>query len=434
MVTPLKILIAGGGVGGLALAQGLKKAGHVVKLYERAAAGGATGYRLHMNGDGGNALQALLPPSLFQLYLDTSRKDPWQEGLFFYDKHLRKLGGRPHLGAKVTGRPKDTAANRATLREVLLIGLDDVVVPADVEGYEETADGVEVILTDGHREKGDVLVGYDGMHSRIRRAKLPKARVMETGVFGIYGRTPLPKSLTPELMGGFVIVFGPKVMENGVLSLGVYDPRVPPATAAAKNGVAASLSPVTPYMMLAAGLPTSMVREKGLVPETVTPQQMKDALREMVQGWDKQLIAMVEASRAEDFFATRMRYIDAPDTWTPSRVTLAGDAIHGMPPTMGVGANLALRDAEVLAGKLNALRSSDRAAVIAAIASYEAEMRGYAFPMLRQAITQEGSASGFTPIGLLRLIKLVGLKSFLKAARARKETFARPDNEEEKRS
>lgn len=433
MSVSLRILIAGGGVGGLALAQGLKKAGHTVRLYEKSVSGGAAGYRLHMNGDGGNALKDLLPPDLFQLYLATSRKDPRKERLVFYDNHLRELGERPHLGARVVDRPKDTAANRATLRELLMIGLADVVIAGEIQGYEETTDGVEIVLEDGRRDRGDLLVGFDGVHSRVRRSKLPQARVMDTGLFAIYGRAPLPPSLPPQLMGGFVIVFGPKVLENGVLSLGVFDPRIAVDEAPARCGIDARLTPVALYMMIAGSLPASMVREKGLRSDTITGPQMKDSLQELVKGWDPHIVAMVDAARAEDFFATRVRYVEAPYDWASSRVTLAGDAIHGMPPTLGIGANLALRDAQVLAEKLNGLASGSRAAIVAAVRSYEAEMRGYAFPLVKRAITQEGSASGFTPMGVLRLIRLVGIGPFLNALRGRKKSFVRPANDEEER-
>ncbi|MBB2975081.1 2-polyprenyl-6-methoxyphenol hydroxylase-like FAD-dependent oxidoreductase [Microbacterium endophyticum] len=438
MTYDLTVLIAGGGVGGLALAQGLKKQGIHVRLFERQPEGSAAGYRLHMNGDGGTALEALLPPHLFELYLDTSRTDPEHERLVFLDNRLRFLGGRPHLGALVRHRRKDTAVNRSTLRQILLSGLDDVIERGEVVGFEEDASGVTVILADGRRERGDVLVGFDGVHSRVRAQRLPEAAVVDLGLNGIYGRTPLPpdlqRSIVPELLDGFVIVMGPRLLENGVLAMGAFTPRVPVAEAAEARGLFPDLAPVGPYMMLGAGVPESVWSEVGAEPADASPEQLKAALQVLVRGWHPQIVEMVDRATPGDLFLTQLRYVDAPESWTASRVTLAGDAIHGMPPTLGVGANLALRDAQVLAGALVSVRDGRAASVTDAIGDYEREMRSYAFPLLRRAITQEGSASGFTPRGMLRLMRMVGVRRLVRAARSRKNTVGRLVGTEQKRN
>lgn len=426
MVDKPTVLIAGGGVGGLALAHGLLKQGMAVRLFERHPGGSPAGYRLHMNGDGGTALESLLPPELFELYLDTSRTDPFRERLVFLDRRLRRLGSRPHLGAVITHRRKDTAVNRTTLRQVLLHGLDDVVVQGDVVSYQEDADGVEVTLSDGRRERGDILVGFDGLHSRIRAQRLPEARVVELPLTGIYGRTPLPRelevSLPHDLLDGFVLVMGPQLLDGGVLAMGAFTPRVDVEHAAAARGIDAHLSPAEPYMMLGAGIPPAVWTQIDADPATASPTQMKAALQALVQGWHPHVVDMVDRARPEDLFTTRLRYVQAPDTWTPSRVTLAGDAVHAMPPTLGVGANLALRDAQVLADALRTWQATPGGSVIDAIGAYEQEMRGYAFPLVQRAITQEGSASGFTPIGLIRLVRMVGAGRIARATRTRKQS------------
>lgn len=428
-MTALRVIIAGGGVGGLALAQGLKRAGIDVRLLERQVSGGPGGYRLHMNGDGGNALQALLPPELFELYLDTSRTDPRRERLLILDNRLRKLAARGHLGAPTAGRRKDTAVNRKTLRQIMLTGLDGIVEDAEVETYEERPDEVEVVLADGRRLTCDILVGFDGINSRIRSRRLPQAKVMDTGLFGVYGRTPLTpelaRSLPQQLFDGFVLVFGPKLLEGGIVALGAFDPRVAVAEAAASRGIGTALDPVEPYMMIGAGIPASILTELGIEPATATKDQIKRALQSLMRGWDRSIVDMVDRAPASDLFATKSRYVDPPDHWTPGRVTLAGDAIHAMPPSLGVGANLALRDAQLLAETLAPIRSADREAIVAAIGTYEARMRDYAFPLLRRAITQEGTASGFTPLGIIRLVRMVGLGNVIRASRAR-DQISRP--------
>jgi 2-polyprenyl-6-methoxyphenol hydroxylase-like FAD-dependent oxidoreductase len=74
-----------------------------------------------------------------------------------------------------------------------------------------------------------------------------------------------------------------------------------------------------------------------------------------------------------------------------------GDAIHAMLPTLGQGANMALRDAAALAGKL-----ADATDVVAAIGEYEAEMREYVYPIAALAADHSnygGGGLGARPAG-----------------------------------
>ena len=78
---PLHVLIAGGGLSGLALAQGLIKDGHTCEVFERDADDSRKiGYYLHMNADGGEALRRCLPEDLFELYAETSRRTDERPG------------------------------------------------------------------------------------------------------------------------------------------------------------------------------------------------------------------------------------------------------------------------------------------------------------------------------------------------------------------
>src|SRR5262249_53070588 len=69
----LRVLVVGGGLGGLCLAQGLRKAGISVAVYERDRSPEVRtqGYRFHMDIRGEEALRACLPPSLYELALAT---------------------------------------------------------------------------------------------------------------------------------------------------------------------------------------------------------------------------------------------------------------------------------------------------------------------------------------------------------------------------
>jgi 2-polyprenyl-6-methoxyphenol hydroxylase-like FAD-dependent oxidoreductase len=71
-----RVAVAGGGLGGLCLAQGLVRAGVDVRVYERDSAPDVRrqGYRLHMDARAGLALDVCLPPELFRLFLATASR------------------------------------------------------------------------------------------------------------------------------------------------------------------------------------------------------------------------------------------------------------------------------------------------------------------------------------------------------------------------
>ena len=108
--------MAGAGIGGLCLAQGLLRAGLEVTVYERHGAldGGGQGYRLHI--DAGPALRACLPPDLYELCVATSGRPG--TAVTVVNKSLRPLR-RIEMVAPPGPVPVPTSANRQTLREIL---------------------------------------------------------------------------------------------------------------------------------------------------------------------------------------------------------------------------------------------------------------------------------------------------------------------------
>jgi salicylate hydroxylase len=73
---PFHVIIIGAGIGGLCLAQNLRKAGVSVTVYERDQSRTARlqGYRIHINPDGSRALYESLPPRLYEIFLATCGK------------------------------------------------------------------------------------------------------------------------------------------------------------------------------------------------------------------------------------------------------------------------------------------------------------------------------------------------------------------------
>jgi len=88
---PLHVLVIGGGIGGLALAQGLKKSGVSVAVYERdrTRTDRVQGYRVHINPAGSVALHECLPDRLFDAFARTCGKP--SAGIRFVTEQMKLL-------------------------------------------------------------------------------------------------------------------------------------------------------------------------------------------------------------------------------------------------------------------------------------------------------------------------------------------------------
>jgi 2-polyprenyl-6-methoxyphenol hydroxylase-like FAD-dependent oxidoreductase len=378
------VLIAGGGIGGLCLAHALRQAGISCAVYEAGPGIGRAGYRLHMNALGGAALQECLPDNLFELYLQTSRRTPRREMYVRLDRYGRELGARPHIGPPNDPVRPHTAVNRRTLRQILSVGLDDVLeFGRPVAGFEADDDAVRLLFEDGSSVTGDVLVGADGIHSRIRQQLLPEVRVVDPGMRGMWSTAPLTEDLAAVLpdgvFDGFTTIDN---LDGTIFAVGVYDPRRPIAEAVAELAPGAAVDDVAPYVMVTHGNGIAAPHRIALPDfDGRPPEDLHTVMRRAIAGAHPGLVELVERIDTATLSPLAVRYLEAAEPWPTSRVTLLGDAIHAMPPSFGAGANSALRDAAELTRALTETASGHRP-LLAALAAYEADMRAEIFPIL----------------------------------------------------
>jgi 2-polyprenyl-6-methoxyphenol hydroxylase-like FAD-dependent oxidoreductase len=388
----LRVLVVGGGVGGLCLAQGLRKAGVEVRVYERdpTPATRGQGYRLRIDEYGIDALAHCLPADLFALFRATTNAPYPPRGAVF-DHHLDPLP--PAAGDATAQGPRrpSTVADRRTLRGVLLAGLGDAVhFGHEVVGVGQTAGGVHVRFADGRTATGDVLVGADGINSVVRGHLLPHAEVFDPGLRGIYGHAILDRDLLAALpdvlFGGSSPVLGP----GGVtLAVGAYRPCEPPQRAAARIAPYARLNHVADYVKWTlVGLPESFgVTERELW--AAPPTRLYGIARRLTADWHPAIVALVTASDDATTFALAIRAALPVDPWPAGRITLLGDAIHATTPVGGTGANTALRDAALLAGHLADV-ARGHLAPVPAVGRYEARMREYGFAAATRSLRGAG--------------------------------------------
>ncbi|WP_180990470.1 FAD-dependent oxidoreductase [Streptomyces noursei] len=383
----LRVLIAGAGVGGLALAQALRQAGLAVTVFERTPTVRADrrGYRININRVGGDALAACLPKELFRLYLATSN-DEARARVAVFDHRMHPLYATD-VGIDGTATPRDhTGVNRLTLRQIMLAGLErEVRFGQEVVGFEQTPDRVRVLLADGSTAEGDLLVGADGVGSAVRAGLLPDVRTRDTGVRCLWGRTTLSPALRDRLPAPLFDRVAVTVAPQGHIGIwGAYRARRPHAEAAAAVTPAVSLDPEPDYLMwVLSGEPGGPFADEEQW-RTASPAELHRHAADATAGWHPALHQAVREAVPEDCFVQNVRVADQPPAWPAGRVTLLGDAIHPMSPAGGTGANTALRDAAALADKLTAVRHP--AGLASAVDAYETEMRRYGFAAVAESL------------------------------------------------
>src|SRR5262249_32918301 len=177
-------IIVGGGLSGLCLAHALVAAGRPVAVFERDPGPGVRGqgYRLTIDETGSNALRACLPSRNYDFIRATAGVAGKTGAFVFLDERARELhrfsfdleaGERR---GRITGQ-----VDRRTLRQALLSGLyDRVHFGKAITRYEERPGGVVAHFSDGSAEEADILIGADGVNSRVRRQHVPEAEPRDT--------------------------------------------------------------------------------------------------------------------------------------------------------------------------------------------------------------------------------------------------------------
>ncbi|MEC4592904.1 MULTISPECIES: FAD-dependent oxidoreductase [Nitrospirillum] len=385
-----QVAIIGAGLGGLCLAQALTRAGIDCVVYERDAGvdSRSQGYRLRIDADGADALARCLSPTLYDLFRRTCAVPAPRTR--FLDGQLAPVTGRAPAvwSAADDGAPHreaagDLCAHRQTLREILLTGVADRVrFGAAFQALAEGADGrVHVAFADGTSVRADLVVAADGINSAVRRQLMPQAEPLDVGAVCLYGRTTLTPQVRAavgdDLCAGTSVVFADGYA--GIVEPMLFDPT---------EGDRGGLSLVDDYLYWALIGPRTrlMGRFPGAAPAVVADHLARD--------WHPQLCGLFRHADPRDMALLPVRSARLARTWpcwAPRPVTFLGDAIHAMSPAGGLGANVTLRDAAVLAASLSRIPSASAAA-----REYEAEMRTRAARAIH--LSEVGAAALFADV------------------------------------
>lgn len=327
METNRTVLIAGGGIGGLTLGVGLRRAGFSVRVFERAASLRPVGAGITMQT---NAILAFR-----KIGLDTAvaaAGHVMQRGSIL-DWRGRSLGTMlvSEMAAEL-GAPM-IAIHRAQLQEVLqeALGPEPLTLGTKVVGFREEPDGVVARLSDGTEARGDLLVGADGLRSTVRAQLLGDGEPRYAGYTSWRGVCDEPTVANPtsttESWG--------RGLRFGVVPIG--------------QG--------RTYWFATANVP----------PGGIDAPDAHAELLSRFGNWHAPIRDLIEKTPASAIFRTDIHDRPPVQSWARGRVVLLGDAAHPMTPNLGQGGGQAVEDAVVLARCL-----TSEPDVPAALARYQA--------------------------------------------------------------
>ncbi|MFV8049876.1 FAD-dependent oxidoreductase [Mycobacterium sp. 48b] len=329
----LRVLVVGAGVGGISIARGLLRDGHDVTVFEQRPEVRAGGGAVTIWSNGETVLRQL----------GVNMTGAGQE---LATVRVVTSTGRPMTTLDVTaivsrmGAPVRMVPRRILL-ERLLEGFpaERIRCHMQVVGIANGSNGVRVDFADGSCADGDLVIGADGLHSRIREIAGAQ-QAQPTGWCSWQGLAALPEEADRHV--AFVIVG-----EHG--NLGLWP---------------AGDTEVQWWF----DLPWS--------PDFVRPERPIEVIRASFTGWSE-LVDQVLATLTDDDLA-RSPYphfrhpVPGPGQ---GAVTLLGDAAHTMPPTLAQGTNQALLDTMVLCKAIGDFRHGANGDLPAALRWYEKTRR-----------------------------------------------------------
>lgn len=362
--TPLEhpVLIIGAGVAGLTLAQGLRLRGVPFRIFERHAQSHIKqGHRFRISRDGQAALNSVLSPQLQDLLRRTA-----SERSHFAPRYVdaRKLEfASPEPVDPADSMPLD----RTWLRMLASLELHDAIdYEKEFDSYEIAGGLVKVKFTDGSAAHGQLLVGADGIKSRVRKQLQPDRKLLDLERWAMWGRTPVTEELKRGLERPDVSSWCMYLDQESNVQM-VVEPMTWSKSVYLESGE--RLPDFPDYMYWVICTAASQYAED--LPKTV--QEKKRYLAQISETWHPALKHLLD-SASHQLSACVPILSSKPDIQLRSprkieRVTLIGDAAHPMSPMGGSGGNTAIQNAADLARTLGEEGVTERS-----ILDFEARM------------------------------------------------------------
>jgi salicylate hydroxylase len=306
------IAVVGAGIGGLTLGLALRRLGVAVQLFEQTPALTEVGAAVALAANGARILSGLgLGERIAEVAVEPAAL-VHRHGIHGHRIAAVRDGYRERFGAPFWG------LHRAQLQRILAAswGNAGLHLGRELTGISEDGDAVALRFADGSTVRAGVVVGADGVHSRVRRWVCDQAPVY-SGTSGFRG-------------------LAPRAALGGVPDL---------------DAIQFWMGPRAHLLHYPIG---DVINFLAVVDEPAHwpwPESKADAapgeLAAHFSGWHPAVIEMITSvpqSPRWGLFA-----LPAMRSWSRGRVVLLGDAAHAMLPHHGQGANQTIEDAAVLA-------------------------------------------------------------------------------------
>lgn len=316
------VLIAGAGIGGIVAALALVQRGFTVSLFEQAPELHELGAGVQISPNGSCVLREIgMQPALEVI----SSRPTSREARLYNTGQRWVMQSSADVAARY-GAPF-WLVHRGDLHQALVAALEErspgvVRVGARCVGLKQDADGVTLLLESGERIRGDVLIGADGVHSRIREA-LFAARATFTGYIAWRGVVPMEQLSERLRQANFTGWPGP----TGLV-----------VTYPLRGGELLNFVGEVER--------SDWQNESWSEAGTIEECQRDFAL------WHDDVHEIISAIHIPYKWALLAR--EPLEHWSVGRVSLLGDACHPLLPFLGQGANMALEDGMVLVRCLSA--------------------------------------------------------------------------------
>jgi 2-polyprenyl-6-methoxyphenol hydroxylase-like FAD-dependent oxidoreductase len=341
----VRVIVVGGGIAGLSAAIALRKTGHEVVVLERAPRVDPVGAGITLFA---NAMRALDRLGVGEAVAARGAAATRSAILTSDGRELTKVPSDLLEGT--------IALHRADLQAELAAASGDVHLGVEVTAVGQGEDGVVARSTDGSEERGDLLVGADGLSSVVRRAIADE----------------------PIRYAGYTAW-------RGVSSVPVEAGRLTESWGVGERFGLVDIGRGRTYWFATKNAPEGEPDEPG---------GRKAELQRRFSGWHEPIAAVVEAADASAILRNDVYYLEPLPRWSDGRVVLVGDAAHATTPGVGQGAAQAIEDAVVLADRL-----AGRDGLTAAFAAYEAIRRPRAEAVLKISRRVDKAAQLANPLG-----------------------------------
>lgn len=314
-----KIIIAGAGLGGLAAASCLMKAGHEVEIYEQAAKLGEIGAGIQISANAQHVLRDIgLGPAIDAVGV--------RPGAYVFRLHdtgeVIQEFPLAEQHERVNGAPY-TQMHRADFHQILVdkaceFRPDVIRLNKRVRGYVENEDSVELHFEDGTMARGDILIGADGLKSVVRAQMFGAAPAVYTGDGAWRLVVPienLPKDILPPVMsvfmgpGGHVVCY---YLRSGKLL----------------NFV-------------------GLVETDEISEESWTMRFPWERLKADYVGWHPVIQTIIDCANRDECYRWSLHRREPTMNWSTKRVTLLGDSAHPTLPYLAQGAVMSIEDGAV---------------------------------------------------------------------------------------